>query len=180
MAERITSKKFIVQGRPVATAAPPASNTRRSARLDLAFIVLTLIGLGISAYLAWTHFTYTPIICTADLSCDTVNRSAYAYFPPNWGIPVSYLGLLAYLGLLGLGVWRWQTALSTDSGRGSTSRLDLTLFVATLGGLIFSAYLTAMELFVIHAVCWWCVGSATVVTLLFGIAAARVWVGNDY
>lgn len=153
----------------------------RPARLDLAFIVLTVIGLGISAYLSWAHFTYTPIICTADLSCDTVNRSAYAYFPPSWGIPVSYLGLVAYVGLLGLGLWRWrlnrQVALR---GEGSTATADMVLFVATLGGLIFSAYLTAMELFVIHAVCWWCVGSASVITLLFAIATTRVWAGNDY
>ena len=56
----------------------------------------------------------------------------------------------------------------------------MVLFVAALGGLIFSAYLTAMELFVIHAICWWCVGSATIITLLFAITVARVWAGNDY
>lgn len=181
MAERINTKNSVEEGRSPASADRSAPISRFPARLDLAFLALTLVGLGISGYLAWTHFTYTPIICTADRSCDTVNRSSYAYFPPNWGIPVSYLGLVAYLGLLGLGVWRWRTArqLALSADGGSTSRLDLTLFVATLLGLIFSAYLTAMELFVIHAICWWCVGSATVITLLFGIAVARVWIGND-
>jgi uncharacterized membrane protein len=179
VAERINTKKTV---EPAQAATRPAAS-RLPSWLDPVFIGLALVGLGISGYLAWAHFTYTPIICTADLSCDTVNRSSYAYFPPGWGIPVSYLGLIAYTGLLGLGLWRWRAArrvaLAGSTG-GSPAILDLSLFVATLLGLIFSAYLTAMELFVIHAVCWWCVGSATVITLLFGIAVARVWVGNDY
>jgi uncharacterized membrane protein len=177
VAQQINSKKPADQAQWAAPVAHWASVSRLPAWFDLAFIVLTLIGIGVSGYLAWTHLTFTPIICTADLSCDTVNRSAYAYFPPNWGIPVSYVGLAGYIGLLGLGLGRWRVAAGR---KGSTARLDLSLFVATLIGVIFSVYLTAMELFVIHAICWWCVGSATIITLLFGIAVARVWVGNDY
>jgi uncharacterized membrane protein len=178
MAESLNSKKV---GEPVQV----TGVSTRTNRLDLVFVALTVVGIAISGYLSWAHLTYTPIICTADLSCDTVNRSAYAYFPPTWGIPVSYLGLVAYLVLFGLGVWRLRIARQSGlSGAGPggimLSRLDLALFIGALLGLIFSAYLTAMELFVIHAICWWCVGSATVITLLFGITAARVWVGNDY
>ena len=176
MAENVNSKK-------VGELAQEPRVFPRTNRLDLVFVALTVIGIGISGYLTWAHLTYTPIICTADLSCDTVNRSAYAYFPPAWGIPVSYLGLGSYIILFGLGFWRLslarQTALSGSGGR-LLSQLDLTLFIGTLLGLIFSAYLTAMELFVIHAVCWWCVGSATVITLLFAITVTRVWAGNDY
>jgi uncharacterized membrane protein len=36
----------------------------------------------------------------------------------------------------------------------------------TLLGTIFSIYLTALELFVIHAVCAWCLTSAVVTALL--------------
>ncbi|MBN9392803.1 MAG: vitamin K epoxide reductase family protein [Chloroflexi bacterium] len=175
MAQNVNSKQ-------IADAVPTGQAVARPARLDLVFTALTVIGIGISGYLSWAHLTYTPIICTADLSCDTVNRSAYAYFPPTWGIPVSYLGLVAYLALFGLIIWRMRVARQAVlvGGNGLLSRVDLGLFVATLLGLIFSAYLTAMELFVIHAVCWWCVGSATVITILFGIATARIWTGNEY
>ena len=176
MAENVNSKKV---GEP----AQAAGIVTTKNRLDVVFVALTIVGLGISGYLSWAHLTYTPIICTADLSCDTVNRSAYAYFPPTWGIPVSYLGLASYLALFGLGLWRLRAARQMAlSGTGGSllSRLDLTLFIGTLLGLIFSAYLTAMELFVIHAVCWWCVGSATIITLLFAISVTRIWVGNDY
>ena len=145
-----------------------------AANLDLIFIGLCLVGIGISGYLTWTHFTDTPIICTADQSCDTVNRSAYAYFPPNWGVPVAVLGLLGYLLIAGLGLARWRLPdrVGAVQARG---RLDLALFITTLGGVIFSAYLTAMELWVIHAICWWCVASALTVTCLFGIVLLRIW-----
>ena len=180
MAENVNSKKVSDQAQASGAAVRPA-------RLDLVFVALTVLGIGISGYLSWAHLTYTPILCTADLSCDTVNRSAYAYFPPTWGIPVSYLGLVAYLALFGLGLWRLRAARQVATGGALSgaggdlvSRLDLALFIGTLLGLIFSAYLTAMELFVINAICWWCVGSATIITVLFAISVARVWAGNDY
>ncbi len=148
-------------------------------RLDLLFLGLCLVGIGISSYLTWTHLTATPIICTGNRSCDTVNQSAYAYFPPNWGIPVAMLGLVAYLVLTGLAFVRWQTARRVNQPTGFAAsrlnRLDWVLFIATLGGLIFSAYLTAMEIWVIKAICWWCVGSALTLTALFIIAATRIW-----
>jgi uncharacterized membrane protein len=34
-------------------------------------------------------------------------------------------------------------------------------------GTLFALYLTALELFVIHAICRWCVGSAVIITLIF-------------
>lgn len=176
MAENVNSERG-------GEAVQPAGVRFRPARLDLAFVALTVVGLGISGYLSWAHLTYTPIICTTDHSCDTVNRSAYAYFPPTWGVPVAYLGFAAYLVLLGFALWRLNAARQVAAGVGSgptLGRLDLALFVGTLLGLIFSAYLTAMELFVINAICWWCVGSATVITLLFAIAVTRVWAGNEY
>ncbi len=157
----------------------PATQTSsgvRVSRLDWVFIGLIAAGIIVSGYLTWTHLTDSPIICTADQSCDTVNRSAYAYFPPNWGIPVAYLGLLGYVGMLGLAIARWrQLGRSTDESLLVVGRLDMTLFVATLIGVLFSAYLTAMEIWVIHAICWWCVSSALIVTGLFAIAARRVW-----
>ena len=33
--------------------------------------------------------------------------------------------------------------------------------------MLFSAWLTSKELFVIHAICIWCVTSATIMTLIF-------------
>ena len=37
----------------------------------------------------------------------------------------------------------------------------------TLFGVLFSIYLTYLELFVIHAICSWCLSSAVIITVLF-------------
>ena len=42
----------------------------------------------------------------------------------------------------------------------------------TGAGLLFSLWLTYLELFVIHALCRWCLGSAAMTVVLFGLA---VW-----
>jgi uncharacterized membrane protein len=36
--------------------------------------------------------------------------------------------------------------------------------------VLFTAYLTYLELFVIHAICRWCVISAVVIALVFGLS----------
>jgi uncharacterized membrane protein len=162
-------------GKP-AVSAPVTKVAGISTRLDWVFIGLTLVGIGISSYLTWAHFTNTSIICTADRSCDTVNHSSWAYFPPNWGIPVSILGLIGYFVLGGLGVLRLRLAQRpAEEVWKRLGQLDMALFVGTLGGVIFSGYLTAMELWVIDAICWWCVASAITMTILFIISVVRIW-----
>jgi uncharacterized membrane protein len=44
-------------------------------------------------------------------------------------------------------------------------------------GTLFSVYLTYLEIFVIHAVCIWCLSSAVIITLqmLVGLAPAARW-----
>ena len=37
------------------------------------------------------------------------------------------------------------------------------------GGVLFTIYLTYLELFVIHAICRWCVGSAVIIVGLFAL-----------
>jgi uncharacterized membrane protein len=38
------------------------------------------------------------------------------------------------------------------------------------GAVLFTAYLTYLELFVIHAICRWCVASAAIILLTFGLS----------
>lgn len=168
MAQGVKSKTGEAQSRSTPLAIKQAGDWQ-----TYAFMGLAVAGLLISAYLSWTRLTASPIACTADGGCDLVNESAYAKFPPNWGIPVAFLGLVGYLGLLVLSVLRWR--LAGPQAERNRGRLDLMLFGASLVGVVFSAYLTAMELWVIKAICWWCVGSAVVMTGLFVLALVRVW-----
>jgi uncharacterized membrane protein len=61
-------------------------------------------------------------------------------------------------------------ALGPASGR---RWLDVLLGLATTGGLLFSIYLTAVELLILHAVCMWCVISAVLTVAIFVLA--RPW-----
>jgi uncharacterized membrane protein len=48
------------------------------------------------------------------------------------------------------------------------------LALLSAGGLLFTLYLTGIELFVLHAICRWCVGSAVVMTAITAVALSGV------
>lgn len=125
--------------------------------------VLALIGLFIASYIALHKLGYIGhLACTADESCDTVQQSRYAMF---LGVPVPFWGVAYYACVLAL-------ALAGTLERYDTSqRLGSILAFLTGWGALFSGYLTYRELFTIHAICWWCVGSAVTAVLLFVLAA---------
>ena len=120
-------------------------------------LVLSLLGIYVSGYLSAKRLTGGSLACSRWAQCDTVNNSVYAKIS---GVPVAFIGLAGYLVLLGLAVAALQTW-------GPTHRRLLAIsFVLGLGGVGFSAYLTYIELFVIDAICNWCVASAILITLL--------------
>ena len=101
-------------------------------------IVLAVAGLLMSAYLTWVHLLGLSPVCLArNGDCETVQSSRYAEI---LGVPVAALGVGGYAVLL-------LSALLKGEGGAL-----LGLFV-TLTSVIFSAYLTYLELFVIYAIC---------------------------
>jgi uncharacterized membrane protein len=61
------------------------------------------------------------------------------------------------------------------SGAGRWARpAALVLLGASLFGVVFSIYLTVLELFVIHAVCMWCLSSALITTLIMVVVVAQL------
>ena len=50
----------------------------------------------------------------------------------------------------------------------------LGLLALALVGVLFSIYLTLLELFVIHAVCMWCLSSALIATLILLVAVVQL------
>jgi uncharacterized membrane protein len=90
--------------------------------------------------------------------CNTVQSSPYAKL---FGlIPIGLVGAVGYIAILAAWLWRrFRTdALSRIAGP--------VMFGMALFGTLFSVYLTYLELFVIHAVCIWCLTSAVIITLL--------------
>lgn len=132
---------------------------------------LSLVGVFDAAYLLWMYTSNSrPMLCLGT-GCDEVRASSYAVL---WGLPLPLYGVVMYaaVALLALGVPLVRGALRTRLPLG---RLGLYAIVAISGaGLLASAALTAVEAFVIHAWCIWCVVSAVVVTLIFGLAVLEV------
>jgi uncharacterized membrane protein len=123
---------------------------------------VALIGLGIATYLTVVHYAGGAPACAIAHGCETVQKSRYAELA---GIPVALLGGLAYLAIL---------AMLTRTGEAARTA---TAFIA-IGGLAFSVYLTYIEVFVLHAICIWCVGSA-ICMLILAALTTTTWLRSD-
>jgi len=127
-------------------------------------MILAVLGLLTAVYLTAIHWSDEGVLCTPDGGCDTVRKSRYSEIG---GIPVAILGAAGYVAILGL--------LLTEELEGPLSEVaPMLLFIFTLIGVLYSAYLTYLELFVILAICPYCVISAIIMTLLFIIALYRL------
>ena len=125
-------------------------------------LLLTLAGLGVSLYLMWGYTAPgATLACGGSHGCETVKNSVYANL---MGIPLPSLGLVSYLGLLVLLLAQNQPAVRN---RGWSAFIALAIFGLSLIGVLYSAYLTYIELFVIYAVCRWCVASALIMVAIF-------------
>ena len=118
---------------------------------------MALAGLGVAAYLAYVEISRVEAICGPVGQCNIVQSSAYAHI---LGVPVALLGIVSYVAILVL--WLAQKYLADRLGTWPT----LGLMVVTIFGTLFSIYLTLLELFVIHAVCVWCLSSAVITLIL--------------
>jgi len=127
----------------------------------MAMAVLALAGIFVALYLLLYKLGMIGNLNCSVGSCETVNTSKWATF---LGFPVAAWGVGFYLGMFALSVLGVQQRYA-DSRNMSQALL---LFSGT--GVLFSAWLTYLELFVIHAVCQWCVVSAVIVTAIFVLA----------
>jgi uncharacterized membrane protein len=155
-----------VEGRG-GSAPPPATVAHRLAHYDVvaavAALVFALGGFGVGLYLAVVHYTHQQIACRGIGECEYVNSSKYAELA---GVPVALLGAFAYASVaLLLIAWRLL-------------RVENALLAAwgiALASFAFSAYLTYIELFVIDAICVYCVVSAAMATAMFASLSGVVW-----
>jgi uncharacterized membrane protein len=124
---------------------------------------LALAGIFISLYLTLYKLGIIGELSCSIGSCETVNTSKYSRF---LGLPVAAWGLLFYLDVFAL-------ALIGTLPRFEDERAFSIILVAeAVVGVLFSAWLTYLELAVIHAICIWCVTSAIIVTLILGVSVA--------
>ena len=133
-----------------------------TSRLTRAIFVVALIGTLEAAYLTYIHYHgLGGLPCLGghhgQSTCAAVQSSAYAKVA---GVPVALLGLLSYVTIVASLFFRGEL------GRGAG-------FCVALIGFGFSMYLTYRELFTLKEICEWCVGSATLMTILAVLTAIR-------
>jgi uncharacterized membrane protein len=124
---------------------------------------LALIGVFVSTYLTLYKIGYIGTLQCAVGSCETVNTSRWATF---LGLPVAAWGLGFYLVALALAF------MSVQERYADSRKMAVALAVLTGWGTVFSGWLTYLELFVIHAICIWCVTSACIVLVMFLVSLA--------
>lgn len=122
---------------------------------------LALGGVGLATYLAMYKLGMIGTLACTVGSCETVNLSRWATF---LGIPVAVWGVGFYLALFLVAL------LGTTERFVDAPWVSHALLALTAWGVVYSAWLTYLELYVIHAVCMFCVISAILVTVTFFVA----------
>ena len=121
--------------------------------------LMSLLGLFVSTYLYLYKIGRIGTLACGTGDCETVQTSSWSRFA---GVEVALIGVVGYAALLTVAL----IALQPASRRWPA---DLLTALAA-GGVLFSAYLTYLELFVIHAICRWCVGSALIILSILILA----------
>lgn len=133
--------------------------------------ILGIVGIGISSYLTYVHYEGVSAICLGITHCDVVLSSPYSVM---WGIPLSIPGLVMYGTLTTLGFWQLRAE------KESQSLLALEIYMIALAGILFTAYLYYLEIFVIHAFCTWCVASSIVLATILVLSLNNLNASGQY
>jgi uncharacterized membrane protein len=129
-------------------------------------LVLAVLGLGVALYLFIIKIANNPLLCTtAGGGCWTVNTSSYSEI---YGIPVSVIGAAGYIAIIGLLLFEGRLK------KVNAVLFHYGVFGLSLIGVLFSAYLTYIEVAVLHAICPFCVSSAVLMTVIFILSIARL------
>ncbi len=133
---------------------PPGLKKRENPNWPLT--ALAIAGMVLTAYLVLTAWLgQTPLYCDEGSSCDIVQQSRWGTFLI---LPTAFWGFLTYaiLAYIGFRVrnpsWHWKAA-----------------WTVSLVGLGYSVYLNIISLFVIEAMCAYCLASLSIMTVIFGV-----------
>lgn len=128
--------------------------------------MLVLIGTFISGYLSYTKLADVSTQCIEGgaFNCDLVQSSSYSRM---FGIPVPYLGLATYLAIGILILLEDRIAFLRDYG-------IMIEFGLILFAFLFSAWLAYVQVFVLEALCIWCLAHEVTMTALFLVTIPRL------
>jgi uncharacterized membrane protein len=131
--------------------------------------LLSLLGLLVAGLLWYWHANPVDIPCGGTHDCRDVAQSKYASFPVGSNYPVAMYGVFGYLAIAALAFLRTLPNRPKQDHR----LLGLILLASTVGTLA-ALQLTYVELFVIHAICKWCVASQVLI-LAIAVISSTEW-----
>ena len=134
-------------------------------RIPFMLVLLGVAGLGIGSYLTVAHWGDQPIACGGVGDCGYVNSSEYASVG---GVPVSGLGVTLY-GAMTVAAIAWLRYRQVDW-------IPIAYWGLALAGAGYAAYLTYVELWVLNAICVWCVTSAVLLALSLALGSIALFV----
>jgi uncharacterized membrane protein len=126
--------------------------------LRMGAALAALAGLFVSAYLWLYKLGVIGTLSCGTGGCETVQLSPQSRF---LGVEVAAIGFGGYALLLLL------TMASLQPRYANSTRLLQVIALLGGGAVLFTLYLKYLELFVIHAICRWCVGSAILIVVFF-------------
>jgi uncharacterized membrane protein len=125
--------------------------------------VLSLAGVFLATYLTLYKLGYLDTLACGTGSCEVVQASRWSKL---FGYPVALWGVGFYLAMFGVAF------TGTLEGRVESRAIRIALALMSGVGVLFSGWLTYVEIARLHAICRYCVGSAAIVVLLFALSVA--------
>lgn len=121
-------------------------------------LVLATIGVLLTAYLTGVWLSGAELAaCSEGSSCDLVQSSRWSTL---LGLPMALWGMLTYIAI-GFFVWRSK----------KQAQMWTTALYIAVAGVGISAYLQAISVFELDAVCMYCVASAILMTVICAVLA---------
>ncbi len=124
-------------------------------------LVLSFLGLADATYLAHSALTGSALACGIDSVLDGCNVVAQSAYSRVLGIPLAVYGVVFYAFLFML-----SGLLLVVSKR----HFYHSLFVVAVLGILSSIYFIGLQIFVIKALCIYCLGSFVISFLIFILA----------
>jgi uncharacterized membrane protein len=129
-----------------------------TAKIQTIFI-LALVGVLDTLYLTQGFLSKEGVVCLIDEGCDIVTTSVYS----TWGgIPVVLVGLAFYLFVAVLSALIYYEKISKSA--------LLYLKIVTSIAVVVSLWFTYVQLFILEAICEYCILSALLSMALFVLA----------
>jgi len=125
--------------------------------------VFSLGGIFLATYLTLYKLGFIEALACGTGSCEVVQASRWSRL---FGQPVALYGVGFYVAMFAL------SAAGSFGALIESKRVSELLAALSLSGVLFSSYLTYIEVGVLHEICRWCVGSFCIVIVLFGLSCA--------